>query len=67
MLHLCLSSGLTGVMAAAGQAKAHLLEKHPERRIYLVDSLAASGGIGLLADKLADLRDGGMGLEELYR
>lgn len=67
ILHLCLSSGLTGVMAAAQQAKANLLEKYPERRIFLVDSLAASGGIGLLMDRLADLRDGGMELEELAR
>lgn len=67
VLHLCLSSGLTGVMAAARQARANLLEKYPERRIYLVDSLAASGGIGLLMDQLAGLRDGGMDLEELYQ
>lgn len=67
VLHLCLSSGLTGVMAAARQAKANLLERYPERRIELVDSLAASGGIGLLMDKLADLRDVGMELEELAR
>lgn len=67
VLHLCLSSGLTGVMAAARQAKAALLEKYPERRIYLADSLAASGGIGLLMDKLADLRDEGMGVAELYQ
>lgn len=67
VLHLCLSSGLTGVMAAARQAKAALLEKYPERRIYLADSLAASGGIGLLMDKLAGLRDEGMGVAELYQ
>lgn len=67
ILHLCLSSGLTGVMAAARQAKGNLLEKYPERRIELVDSLAASGGIGLLMDKLADLRDEGMELEALAR
>ena len=30
-----------------------------------MDSLAASSGYGLLMDKLADLRDGGMGIDEL--
>ena len=42
-----------------------LAEKYPERKIYIVDSLAASSGYGLLMDKLADLRDGGMGAAEL--
>lgn len=67
VLHLCLSSGITGVMDSARLAQVNLKEKYPERRLYLVDSLAASSGLGLLADKLADLRDEGMSLEELYQ
>lgn len=67
VLHLCLSSGLTGVLKSARIAKENLKEKYPERKIYLVDSLAASSGFGLLVDKLADLRDEGMDIEELYR
>ena len=43
-----------------------LSEKYPERKIYIVDSLAASSGYGLIMDKLADLRDSGMKIEELY-
>lgn len=65
VLHLCLSSGITGVMDSAQIAKINLEEKYPGRKICLVDSLAASSGFGLLMDQLADLRDGGMGLEEL--
>ena len=42
------------------------MEKYPERKIYIVDSLAASSGYGLLMDRLADLRDAGMGLADLY-
>lgn len=67
ILHLCLSSGITGVLNSAQAAKTILEEKYPDRKIYLVDSLAASSGYGLLLDKLADLRDEGMGLEELYQ
>ena len=67
VLHLCLSSGITGVMDSAQIAKANLEAKYPGRKIYLVDSLAASSGFGLLVDQLADLRDGGMDIEELYR
>lgn len=66
-MHLCLSSGITGVINSAEMARSALLEKYPERKIFLVDSLAASSGSGLLMDRLADLRDSGMPLEELYQ
>lgn len=67
VLHLCLSSGITGVINSAEIARTSLIEKYPDRKIFLVDSLAASSGSGLLMDKLADLRDSGMSLEELYQ
>ena len=38
-------------------------ERNPERKIYIVDSLGASSGYGLLMDKLADLRDEGMSID----
>lgn len=66
ILHLTLSSGISGTINSALIARDSLLEKYPDRRIYVVDSLAASSGYGLLMDKLADLRDDGMGVEELY-
>ncbi len=66
MIHLCLSGGISGVINSAMIAKDILTEKYPERKIYIVDSLGASSGYGLLMDKLADLRDGGMDLDTLY-
>lgn len=63
VLHLCLSSGITETIHFARAAAEALGEACPERNIFLVDSLAASSGFGLLVDKLADLRDAG--LEEL--
>lgn len=66
ILHLCLSSGITGVVNSAMLAKDMLSEEYPDRKIYILDSLAASSGYGLLMDKLADLRDEGMGIDELY-
>ncbi len=66
ILHLCLSSGITGVINSANVAKSNLEERYPDRKIYIVDSLAASSGFGLLMDKLADLRDEGMPIDELY-
>ncbi|MBQ7776451.1 MAG: DegV family protein [Lachnospiraceae bacterium] len=65
ILHVCLSSGITGVVNSANIAKNTLQEKYPDRKIYIVDSLAASSGYGLLMDKVADKRDEGMGIEAL--
>ena len=67
ILHLSLSSGISGVINSAMNAREALLEKYPDRTIYIVDSLAASSGFGLLMDKLADLRDEGMSIEDLYQ
>ncbi len=66
ILHVCLSSGISGVINSANIAKETLEEKYPDRKIYVVDSLSASSGYGLLMDTLADLRDAGMSVKELY-
>ena len=65
ILHVTLSSGISGVYNSAMLAKEELSEKYPDRKILVVDSLAASSGYGLLMDKLADLRDNGMAIEDL--
>ena len=66
ILHVSLSTGLSGVYNSANIAKDMLSEKYPERKIYIVDSLGASSGYGLLMDKLSDLRDNGKSIDELY-
>lgn len=65
ILHLSFSSGLSGVYNSACIAREQLLEKYPERRFEVVDSLAASSGYGLLVDMAADLRDSGKTLDEV--
>ena len=65
ILHVSLSSGLSGVFGSANIARTELLERFPQRKIRLVDSLGASSGYGLLMDQLADLRDQGMGVDEV--
>jgi len=65
VLHVTLSSGLSGVYNSACIARDLLMEKYPDRKIIIIDSLGASSGYGLLMDKLADLRDEGYTLEEL--
>ena len=66
IVHVCLSSGLSGVMLSALVAKDLFCEKYPDRKIYVIDSLAASRGLGLMVDKLADFRDEGKSAEFLY-
>lgn len=66
ILHVSLSSGISGVINSAMVAKTNLEEKYPDRKIYIVDSLGASSGYGLIMDKLADLRDKGMNIDEVY-
>lgn len=65
ILHLCLSSGITGVANSANLAREALLERYPDRKIYIIDTLAASSGLGMLVDKVADLRDEGWNMDEL--
>ncbi|MBQ0001264.1 MAG: DegV family protein [Clostridiales bacterium] len=65
ILHLTLSSGISGVLNSAMIAKSMLEEQYPERKILIVDSLSASSGYGLLMDKLADLRDEGKSVDEV--
>ena len=66
ILHLTLSSGISGTINSANIARDELAAKYPERKIYVVDSLAASAGFGLLMDKLADLRDEGKDIDYIY-
>lgn len=48
ILHIAFSSGLSGTCSSAILAAQELMEEYPERKIVVVDSLAASLGQGLL-------------------
>lgn len=65
ILHVSLSSGISGVINSANIAKETLQEEFPDRKIYVVDSLAASSGYGLLMDKLSELRAQGKTIDEV--
>ncbi|MCI7438679.1 MAG: DegV family protein [Coriobacteriaceae bacterium] len=65
VLHVTLSSGISGTYNSACAARDQLAREFPDRKLIVVDSLCASAGYGLLMDRLADLRDGGMGIVEL--
>ena len=67
VLHLSLSSGLSGSYNSARIAAELLQEKYPDRKLYIVDSLGASAGAGLIIETLADLRDEGKSIDELHQ
>lgn len=66
ILHVNISSGISGSYNSAKIAQSELQLKYPDRKIYILDSLAASSGFGLFIDKLAELRDTGMTIDEVY-
>lgn len=66
IFHVSLSSGISGANNSANLAKNILQENYPDRKIYIIDSLNASSGFGLLMDKIADLRDEGKSIDEIY-
>ena len=65
IIHVCLSTGLSGAMNSANLAMQSLEDEYPDRKIYIIDSLGASSGYGLIMDTMAGLRDSGMGIDEL--
>ena len=67
ILHVSLSTGISGSCNSAQSAAAIASERYPDRKIYIVDSLGASSGYGLLMDTLAQKRDEGMNIDELYK
>ena len=64
VLHLSLSSGLSGAYRSALSAKAELEAKYPGQKVECIDSLGASSGSGLLLLLAADRRDQGASLNE---
>jgi len=65
ILHVTLSSGISGVINSATIAATLLKEKYPSRKIIIVDSLCGSGGYAFLMYKLSKLKKEGHTIEEL--
>ncbi len=64
VLTLVFSSGLSTTYQSAVIAANELLEKYPDRKIRVVDSLSASLGQGLLVYYACQKREAGLSLEE---
>ena len=64
VLHLAFSSRLSGSYQSAMIAAEELREAYPDRKLIVVDTLAASRGQGLLVDYAVNNRDTGMPIEQ---
>ena len=67
ILYLAFSSALSSTYNTGCIVAENLKEKYPERKIVVVDTLAAAHGEGLLVCKAAKLRQQGMGIDELAK
>jgi DegV family protein with EDD domain len=65
ILHLSLSSGISGSINSARLAQGKLLETYPNRKIIVVDSLAASSGYGMLVDAAWEMRNSGASIDDI--
>lgn len=66
ILHISFSSALSGSYNASRMAAEELKELYPERKILVLDSIAASIGQGLLVYHAVLKKRQGLTLEELY-
>ncbi len=64
VLYLSLSSGLTKTFDSVRLAARDLAEDYPDAGIYPVDTLSATGGMGLLAEQAALNREKGLSAKE---
>ena len=65
IVHVTLSSGISGTYNSARSAALIVRERYPARQIHIIDSLGASSGYGLLLDTAAAMRDRGLSAREL--
>ncbi len=63
VLHLTLSSGISGTYNSANTAASLLNDKY-ENKVHVVDSLCASAGYGLIVIMVKDNQEKGMSLED---
>ncbi len=65
LLYLGFSSGLSNTCNAGQLAANELAEAYPDRKVLVVDTLAASAGFGLLVYMAVQKRDAGVPIEEV--
>lgn len=67
ILHVSMSSGISGSCSSARIAAAQMNEEYPQRKIRIIDTLGASLGEGLVALEAVRYRDAGIDIDESVR
>ena len=67
ILHIAFSSGLSGSYNSCKIAAEELAEEYPQRKIIVIDSLAASLGQGLLVHLAVQKKEAGEEMEQVAR
>ncbi len=67
VLHLAFSTGLTPSYNNAVTAAEIVRERHPDKKLVVIDSLCACVGYGMFVESAADLRDKGASIEEVEK
>lgn len=66
IIYLALSSGLSDTCKSACNAKKVLKEQYPEADVFVVDTLGATCGMGVLVERACRNRENGMSAEDNY-
>lgn len=66
VLYFCLSSGLSSTYASATLAAENLKEEYPDVEVLPIDTLSATGGIGLLTEIAIDNKKNGLDIHENF-
>jgi DegV family protein with EDD domain len=66
IISFAISSSLSGTANAMMVGRQTLLDQYPDRKIFIVDSLSASLGEGLLIFKAVEMKKAGLSIDEIY-
>ena len=64
ILHVTLSTGISGTYNSAIVAAEQMRDKYPVSKIYVIDSQTATSSYGILMHMMADKRDAGASIDE---
>ncbi len=67
VLHIAFGTGLTPSYNNAVTAAEMVRERHPDRKLVVVDSLCGCVGYGIFVDSAADMRDKGASIDEIEK
>lgn len=62
-----LTSGISGTYNSALTAREHYLEKHPDAKVFVHDTLSTSAELLLVLEKIVELKNAGLTFEEVCR